>query len=79
MRGVARVEDFAYRRVAAAVRDAIACGDLAPGDAVPSAKTLAQEHEVALETARKALRLLAAEGVIVKVSAGLPFYVAERK
>ncbi len=79
MRGVARVEDFRYRQIAAAIRDAITRGDLAPGDAVPSAKTLAQEHGVALETARKALRLLAAEGVIVRVSPGLPFYVAERK
>jgi DNA-binding GntR family transcriptional regulator len=70
-----RVEDFKYRQVAAAVRDAIASGQLTPGDAVPSAKTLAQRHETSLETSRKALRLLASEGLIVRVSPGLPFYV----
>jgi DNA-binding GntR family transcriptional regulator len=69
------MEDFRYRQVAAAVRDAIERGELASGDAVPSARTLSQEHDVSVETARKSLRLLAAEGVIVRVSPGLPFYV----
>jgi GntR family transcriptional regulator len=71
-----RVEDFRYRQVAQAVRDAIARGELRSGDPVPSARTLSQEHGVSVETARKSLRLLASEGVIVRVSAGLPFYVA---
>jgi len=70
-----RLEDFRYRQVASALRDAIASGELHSGDAVPSAKTLSQDHGVSMETARKALRLLASEGVIVRVSAGLPFYV----
>jgi DNA-binding GntR family transcriptional regulator len=70
-----RVEEFKYRQVAEAVRDAIGRGELTPGDAVPSAKTLSQEHGTSLETSRKALRLLAKEGLIVRVSAGLPFYV----
>jgi DNA-binding GntR family transcriptional regulator len=72
---VSRVEDFAYRQVAQAVRDAIQRGELRPGDPVPSAKTLSQEHGVSVETARKALRLVASEGLIVRVSPGLPFYV----
>lgn len=70
-----RVEDFRYRQVAAAIRDAIARGELRSGDPVPSAKTLSQEHGVSVETARKSLRLVASEGLIVRVSAGLPFYV----
>jgi DNA-binding GntR family transcriptional regulator len=74
---VTRLEDFAYRRIAQAVREAIAQGQLTPGDPVPSAKTLSQEHGVALETARKALRLLLDDEVIVRVSPGLPFYVAD--
>jgi DNA-binding GntR family transcriptional regulator len=70
-----RVDEFRYRQVAQAIRDAIARGELRSGDAVPSAKTLSQEHGVSIETARKSLRLLASDGVIVRVSAGLPFYV----
>jgi DNA-binding GntR family transcriptional regulator len=76
--GVTRVEDFAYRRIASALREAIARGELTPGDPVPSARTLSQEHGVALETARKALRLLLDDEVIVRVSPGLPFYVADK-
>jgi GntR family transcriptional regulator len=72
---VSRVEDFAYRQVAQAVRDAIERGELRSGDPVPSAKTLSQEHGVSVETARKSLRLVASEGLIVRVSPGLPFYV----
>jgi DNA-binding GntR family transcriptional regulator len=72
---VSRVEDFRYRQVAQVIRDAIAHGELRSGDPVPSAKTLSQEHGVSVETARKALRLVASEGLIVRVSPGLPFYV----
>jgi len=74
-----RVEDFKYRQVAAAVKRAIETGELRPGDAVPSARQLAQEHGVSVEVGRKALRLLLADGLIVRVSAGLPFYVAEQE
>ena len=70
-----RVEDFRYRQIAGAIRDAIEQGDLRPGDPVPSAKTLSQEHGASIETARKALRLLLSEGLIYRESAGLPFYV----
>lgn len=69
------MEDFRYRQVAAAVRESITRGELRSGDAVPSAKTLSQEHGVRLETARKSMRLLVSEGLIVRVSPGLPFYV----
>lgn len=72
---MSRVEDFRYRQVAQAIRDAITAGELRPGDPVPSAKTLSQEHDVSVETARKSLRLVASEGLIVRVSPGLPFYV----
>lgn len=75
---VTRLEDFRYRQIAAAVREQIARRELTPGDPVPSAKTLSQENGVALETARKALRLLLDEEVIVRVSPGLPFYVADQ-
>lgn len=69
------MEDFAYQQIAAALRQAIKSGELRPGDPVPSAKTLSQQHGTSIETARKALRLVASDGLIVRVSAGLPFYV----
>lgn len=69
------MEDFRYRQVAQAIRDAIERGELHSGDPVPSAKTLSQVHDVSVETARKSLRLVASEGLIVRVSPGLPFYV----
>ena len=71
------MEEFAYRKIAADLRGQIDCGDLASGDPVPSARQLSQEYGVAMETSRKALRLLVADGVIVQVSKGLPFYVAD--
>jgi hypothetical protein len=74
-----RTENFKYNQVAASVRRSISGGKLAPGASVPSARQLAQEHGVSLEVCRKALRLLAADEVIVKISAGLPFYVAEHQ
>jgi GntR family mannosyl-D-glycerate transport/metabolism transcriptional repressor len=63
-----------YRQIAAALRERITSGDLQPGDPVPSAKTLAQEFDTSLETARKALRLLLSEDLI-EFAAGLNFYV----
>jgi DNA-binding GntR family transcriptional regulator len=63
-----------YRQIAAALRERIASGELASGDPVPSAKTLSQEYGTSVETARKALRMLLAEGLI-EYAAGLSFYV----
>jgi DNA-binding GntR family transcriptional regulator len=77
-----RVEDFAYRRVVQAIKDRISRGELRSGDPVPSAKQISQGalmpdvEAVSVETARKALRLVASDGLIVRVSPGLPFYVA---
>lgn len=46
------------------------------GDPAPSIAQLVEEHEVARQTAAKALKLLAAEGVLVKF-AGLGYFVTE--
>ena len=43
----------------------IDAGELAPGDAVPSIVQLHQAYGVALTTARKALRQLADDGLVV--------------
>lgn len=52
-----------YRLIADELRRRITSGDLQPGDVVPSETVLAEEHGVAAETARRALGVLAAEGL----------------
>ena len=66
-----------YLQVAAILRDAINRGDYRPGRPIPSEARLMQEHGVARETARKAVRVLAAEG-LVEVIQGRGVYVTER-
>ena len=61
-------------RIAAELRARITSGELAPGDAMPSTRTLAQEYGTSLETANKALKVLADEGLI-KRWPGLPYHV----
>jgi DNA-binding GntR family transcriptional regulator len=56
-----------YRQLAAILRDRIQAGDLAPGAALPSVKTLRQEYGVAETTARKAVALLRDEGLVETV------------
>jgi Bacterial regulatory proteins, gntR family len=53
-----------YARVAASVRQAIASGELAPGDPVPSVKALAARWGVATGSVTQALDELRAEGLI---------------
>ena len=66
-----------YLQIAAILRDAIERGDYAPGRPIPSETQLMQEHGVARLTARKAVRVLVAEG-LVEVVQGRGAYVAER-
>jgi GntR family transcriptional regulator len=65
-----------YRQLAAILRARIESGDLPPGRALPSEATLMQEHGIARETARKAVRVLADEG-LVEVVQGRGAYVRE--
>lgn len=55
-----------YRQVADDLRAQIRSGQLRPGDRVPSEVDLTQIYTVGLETARRAVRLLVAEGLLVK-------------
>lgn len=55
----------AYVKVADAIRGAIASGELAPGQAIPSEAQLVQQYGVARETVRRAVALLRGEGLIV--------------
>ena len=60
-----------YRQICRAVREAVARGALAPGDRLPSARTLAGDFGVARSTVEAALAELDAEGFVVrKVGAG---------
>uniref|UniRef100_A0AAU2A4W7 GntR family transcriptional regulator n=1 Tax=Streptomyces sp. NBC_00093 TaxID=2975649 RepID=A0AAU2A4W7_9ACTN len=52
------------RRIAEELRAAIKAGHLAPGDKLPSERTLAQQYGAARNTAREAIRLLAEEGLV---------------
>jgi len=67
-----------YKQLAAILREAIERGDYAPGRPIPSESRLMQEHGLARETVRKAVRVLAAEGLVIVVQ-GRGVYVAERQ
>ena len=65
-----------YLQIAAILRGQIERGEIAPGRPVPSETQLMQEHGVARLTARKAVRVLADEG-LVEVVQGRGAYVTE--
>lgn len=54
----------ASRQLANHLRALIATGELAPGDQLPSERTLAAEYDVARNTAREAIRQLAESGLV---------------
>lgn len=53
-----------YEQIAARVRVAVAAGDLRPGDALPSVRTLARDLRVNPATVVQAYRDLAADGFV---------------
>jgi DNA-binding FadR family transcriptional regulator len=57
-------ERRASRQLASALRGEIERGDYAPGAKLPSYRELRDAHQVALNTAQAAIRLLAAEGLV---------------
>ena len=67
-----------YRRIMEAIRSEIAEGRLKPGARVPSEHELVRRFGVARMTANRALKELAAEGLIVR-TAGSGTFVADRK
>lgn len=62
-RDVGRVP--ASERLASQLRSAIESGALAPGAKLPSERELADQHGIARNTARQAIRLLAESGLVV--------------
>jgi GntR family transcriptional regulator len=63
-------------QIADILRARIESGDLVPDRAIPSESRLMQEYGVARETARKAVRVLAGEGLVYVVQ-GCGAYVAK--
>lgn len=64
-----------YRQLADLLRGQIERGELA--GRVPSVKTLAQQHQVAVGTAERALAILREDGLVVSAS-GRGHFVVER-
>lgn len=54
-----------YQQIADALRAQIESGELAPGDQLPSIAALTSEYDVSIGTARSALSVLKADGLIV--------------
>ncbi len=54
-----------YRAISAALRERIEAGEWLPGEQIPSVRQLGEEYEVSIGTARRALAVLAEEGLIV--------------
>jgi DNA-binding transcriptional regulator YhcF (GntR family) len=66
----------AWRRIAACLRTQIQTGKLSPGNPAPSITTLVQDYTHARATCAKALRALAAEGLLIRYP-GLGYYIAD--
>jgi len=78
-RGAAVIDENApYRRIAADLRGAIASGVLKPGDPLPAMKEIAEQYDVALSTAHRAVSVLTSAG-IVNASRGRRAVVAETR
>jgi DNA-binding GntR family transcriptional regulator len=56
-----------YQRIAAALRQRIESGELAPGDMLPSITRISQEEGVSKGTAVKALDVLRREGLTYSI------------
>lgn len=59
-----------WRAIVAEYRDAIAKGDLAPGEPLGSMRSIAATYFVSRTPVRKALAALAAEGLIIAAEGG---------
>ena len=54
-----------YRAISAALRERIEAGEWLPGEQIPSVRQLGEEYGVSIGTARRALAVLAEEGLVV--------------
>jgi GntR family transcriptional regulator len=67
-----------YRQIIEQVRLGVATGTLAPGDAMPSVRSLAEQHLVNANTVVKAYAELVRDGVL-ESHHGKGFFVAEKR
>jgi GntR family transcriptional regulator len=65
-----------FERVAEKIRTAIASGQLAPGEQLPSNRDLAKQHDVSVPTLQRAVGLLQEEGWLVS-RASVGVYVSD--
>ena len=54
----------AYQRIVEQIEEALVCGDLAPGQRLPSERELVAQFAVSRSTVREALRVLESNGVV---------------
>jgi GntR family transcriptional regulator len=66
-----------YRQLADLLREQVASGELAPRTPLPSAKTLAQQHGIAIGTVTRAVDVLREEG-LVRTIPGRGVWVVDR-
>lgn len=66
-----------YEQLAAILRDQIRSGQIAPRRALPSNRTLTQEHGVSRGTATRAVKILVGEGWALVVAGRGVYAVAE--
>lgn len=57
-------DEYVYVQLASILRDRIRSGDLPPGRALPSARQLSQQYDVAIGTVKRAIELLRDEGLV---------------
>jgi GntR family transcriptional regulator len=69
--------DPPYKQVADAIARRILSGQLAPGARVPSITTLVQDYGIAKNTARRALTVLAEQG-LVRIVPGWGTFVVDQ-
>ena len=67
-----------YQQLARLLRDQITSGQIKPRTPLPSAKTLAQEHGIAVGTVMRAFDVLRAEG-LVRTIPGRGVWVIEQE
>ena len=73
-----RSREPSYLQLAAALRERIESGEIPPEEALPSITFLVQETGLAVGTVRKAIKVLADEGLVVTVP-GRGSFVTKRR
>jgi len=73
-----RSREPSYLQLAAALRERIESGEIPPEEALPSITYLVQETGLAVGTVRKAIKVLADEGLVVTVP-GRGSFVTKRR